>query len=135
VGAVTASAVLLDTHAAIWALSDPDRLGPAARETIERRSIALWVSAASVWELSTKHRLGRLPDGEALLAGWDRHLTRLGARELPIGFAHARLAGALEWEHRDPFDRMLVAQSRIESLPLVTKDAAIADGAGVHVVW
>lgn len=128
-------AVLLDTHALLWALTDPLRLGSLARAVIENPATRLLVSAATAWELSTKHRLGRLPQADPLLAAYPRHLARLGAQELPVTSEHALLAGALDWSHRDPFDRMLVAQALLESLPLVSCDSAFSGRAIVPLVW
>lgn len=129
------SGALFDTHALVWALTAPGRLGTSARELVEDRSVELWVSAASAWEIATKHRLGKMPEAEGLLAGWDGQIDRLGARELPISSAHARLAGSLDWDHRDPFDRLLVAQAGLEVLPIITRDPQIAAYASATAIW
>lgn len=126
---------LLDTSAVLWALTDPPRLGRKARRIIENRSSRLVVSAASAWELSTKHRLGKLPQADVLLGAYSKHLERLGVLRLPVSEDHALLAGRLEWAHRDPFDRMLAAQSMIESLVIVTGDPAFTSCRGVATLW
>lgn len=126
---------LLDTHTLLWALTDPKRLGPRARAVIEDRSDRLLTSAASAWELATKSRLGKLPQADALLGAYTRYLDRLGVVRLPIDDEHALLAGRLEWDHRDPFDRMLAAQAMVESLVIVTADAAFAGCRGVQTLW
>ncbi|USQ79898.1 type II toxin-antitoxin system VapC family toxin [Ornithinimicrobium faecis] len=126
---------LLDTHAVLWALTDPARLGPAARQTITARSTRLAVSAATAWEISTKQRIGKLPQADALVGGYSRHLDRLGAIRLPIDEEHALLAGRLDWSHRDPFDRVFAAQAMLESLTLVTNDSAFAELNGVATLW
>lgn len=126
---------LLDTHALLWSLTDPSKLGKRAREVISSRKNSLAVSAASAWEISTKHRLDRLPEADVLLRSYSRHLERLGAERLPITDEHALVAGSLGWEHRDPFDRMLVAQAIIESMPILSRDATIRDYPGVRVIW
>lgn len=129
------TAHLLDTHALLWALTAPDRLGPAALEVIADADSTLWVSAASAWEIATKNRRGRLGQADGLLAGYSRHLIRLGATELPITSDHALLAGTLDWEHRDPFDRMIAAQAMIEGLTLITGDAQLRSLGGVATLW
>jgi len=126
---------LLDTSAVLWALTDQTRLGRRARRVIENRSSRLVVSSASAWELSTKHRLGKLPQADVLLGAYSKHLDRLGVLRLPVGEDHALLAGRLEWDHRDPFDRMLAAQSMIESLVILTGDPAFSGCRGVPTLW
>ncbi len=126
---------LLDTHVTLWALTDPARLGPSARKVIENRSSKLVVSAVSAWEIATKHRLGKLPQADVLLGAYSKHLDRLGVIKLSVDEDHALLAGRLEWNHRDPFDRMLAAQTMIESLVIITGDPAFADCRGVPTLW
>ena len=92
------------------------------------------VSAASAWEIATKHRLGKWPEVAALLDGFDQNLRRSRFTSLPISQEHARLAGGLDGEHRDPFDRMLLAQARLEDLVLVTGDLVFRSY-GATVVW
>lgn len=125
---------LLDTHAVLWALTEPDRLGARARPILAARTSELVVSAATAWEIATKQRLGKLGQADALVGAYARHLDRLGVVRLPISEEHALLAGRLDWAHRDPFDRILLAQAMCESLTLVTNDAALT-GRGVATVW
>lgn len=127
--------LLIDTHVLLWAWRDPARLSNTARELIEDAGTELLVSAASGWELSTKRRLGKLPDAAALVYSYPDNLERLRAHELPISGRHALTAGSFEWEHRDPFDRMLAAQSILEGIPLVTSDRAFDSLPGLHCVW
>ncbi|MFC7485677.1 type II toxin-antitoxin system VapC family toxin [Knoellia sp. CPCC 206453] len=127
--------VLLDTHALLWALTNPARLGGASREALSDRATDVWVSAASAWEIATKQRLGKLPGVEAITAGWSHHLRDLGARELPISSEHALLSGQLNWDHRDRFDRMLAAQSLVESMTLVSRDPQFGRAPGVAILW
>lgn len=127
--------LLLDTHVLLWALLDPERIPEATLREIRAAESALGVSAATAWEIATKIRLGRLPGVQAVVHGYHDHLARLRARELPITGRHALTAGTLAWEHRDPFDRMIAAQAMIESLPLVTADAALSAFPGVRIVW
>jgi PIN domain nuclease of toxin-antitoxin system len=118
--------LLLDTHALLWWWADDPQLSAAARAAIADRGNEVLVSAASAWEIATKQRLGKLP----ALPGGDQafaDLTRAdGFVLLPIAAEHAWLAGQLPTPHRDPFDRMLAAQSALEHLPLVTRDPAFA---------
>ena len=126
---------LLDTHVMLWALTEPTRLGRTARDVIENRSSRLVVSAMSAWEITTKHRLGKLPQADVLLGAYAKHLDRLGAIRLSVTEDHALLAGRLDWNHRDPFDRMLAAQAMIESLVIITSDPAFAGCPGVPTLW
>ncbi|WP_449281876.1 type II toxin-antitoxin system VapC family toxin [Leucobacter sp.] len=126
---------LLDTHALLWALTDPVRLGPEARELIAARASPLVVSAVSAWEIATKRRLGKLPQADVLVGAYSRHLDRLGAERMPVAEDHALLAGGLGWEHRDPFDRMLAAQAMVESMTLITHDRVFSELPGVAVRW
>ncbi|MDA8065753.1 MAG: type II toxin-antitoxin system VapC family toxin [Thermaerobacter sp.] len=126
--------LLLDTHTLLWALMEPDQLSPVALRAVEDGRNTLLVSAASAWEIATKHRLGRLPLAGAVVPAFSRHLKTLGADELPISLEHALLAGSLRTEHRDPFDRMLAAQALIEGTPLVSNDR-IFDDLSVPVLW
>ncbi|MGB8380258.1 MAG: type II toxin-antitoxin system VapC family toxin [Dermatophilaceae bacterium] len=128
-------ATLLDTHAVLWALTDPAALSPPAHRLITDPAEEIVVSAASTWELATKHRLGRLPEADALLAGHASHLARLGARPLDITLEHALLAGGMAWRHRDPFDRMLAAQCLVEGLALITKDPTFGEVGGLPLIW
>lgn len=127
--------VLLDTHAVLWALTKPSSLGGTARALLADRATEVWVSSACAWEISTKQRLGKLPGVEAISASWSRHLKRLGARELPITSEHALLSGQLDWDHRDPFDQILAAQSLVEAMTLVTRDPQFTSAPGVAILW
>lgn len=109
--------LLLDTHAVLWFVDGAAELRPEARGAIESADRA-YVSSASIWELAVKHARGRLVAPEDLP---DR-LHDLGFIELALGWEHARVAGELPLHHRDPFDRMLVAQAIVEQLTIVTRD-------------
>ncbi len=113
--------LLLDTHVAIWFFEDPALLSDDARAAIEDPGNALFLSAASVWEWALKLSLGRISMPAALDVG----AIRAGVEELPVTWAHGRAAAALPPVHRDPFDRMLVAQALTEDLVLVTRDPLI----------
>ncbi len=126
---------LLDTHAFVWAVSDPDRLGEKARNLITEPTNSLVVSAATAWELATQVRVGKFPEAEPLVAQYDRLVQRLGASHLAISHAHSLRSGGLSWPHRDPFDRMLAAQAMLENYQLVTRDQAFSDLGGLVTVW
>jgi PIN domain nuclease of toxin-antitoxin system len=115
---------LLDTHVLLWLLSTPERVPEDIRQVLSDRSDLLLVSAASALEISTKIRIGKL-DARTLTGTLPRRVADLGATPLPISVDHALLAGSLQWEHRDPFDRILVAQATIENATLVTVDSAL----------
>lgn len=116
--------VLLDTHALLWLVSDPSRVSAPTLAALASSETTLWVSAASAWEISIKTQLGRL-DGEALLSGWVDILAGMKASELPIEAADAILAGRLAWVHKDPFDRVIVAQALRRNLTIATRDTKI----------
>lgn len=115
---------LLDTHVLLWLLAAPERVPEAVRALLADRANPLMVSAASALEISTKIRIGKL-DAPTLTATLPRRIDELGATPLAISVEHALLAGSLRWEHRDPFDRILVAQATIERATLVTVDRAL----------
>ena len=114
--------LLLDTHVLLWLLSDPERLGEAVLAILRGEANEIRVSAATAWEIAIKKQMGKLRAPDDLEA----QLEAGGVTALPITLAHARLAGSLPAHHRDPFDRMLIAQARIESLTLVAGDADIS---------
>ncbi len=118
----TAENLLLDTHVWLWMISEPDRLARDAREVLGDAENALSLSVASAWEIAVKWRLGRLalpqPPGEFV----PHRLVRDGIRSLAIEQHHGLAVADLPDHHRDPFDRMLVAQAKAEGLTLVTAD-------------
>jgi PIN domain nuclease of toxin-antitoxin system len=114
--------LLLDTHTLLWWLADDPQLGPRAREFIEDERNAVFVSAASAWEITIKKALGKLEAPDDL----DGLVENEGFDKLAISFFHAEKAGELPPLHRDPFDRMLVAQAQAEGLDIVTRDTMIA---------
>lgn len=115
--------LLADTRILLWALLAPANIPAPARAAIADPANDLLVSAATFWEIAIKHALGRLT---LPLDRLEALVAELGATPLPITPAHALAAGALPRHHADPFDRMLIAQTRHEGLTLVTVDAAIA---------
>jgi PIN domain nuclease of toxin-antitoxin system len=129
------SALLLDTHALVWAIAAPERLSPTARSLIEDPANPLVVSAVSAWELAVKFRSGRFPSAEPLVRQFESVSARIGASALSMTTAHAVRAGGLAWEHADPFDRMLVAQALMENLTLVTRDRTMRAVDGLLTAW
>ncbi len=126
--------LLLDTHAFLWWITDSPRLSDKARDAMADANNTLLWSVASSWEVAIKVALGRLelPAPAALFI--PEHLAKNGIDSLPIHNAHAWLAGELPPLHKDPFDRMLVAQAQVEKLPIISTDVRIADY-DVEVVW
>jgi len=124
------SRILLDTHLLLWAFAAPERLPIRARKRIDVSEV--FVSAASIWEVSIKASLGKIQADASLLLA---EIEPAGFTLLPISGDHAVAVGLLPSIHRDPFDRMLVAQARTEPLILLTNDAALAGyGEGIEVV-
>jgi PIN domain nuclease of toxin-antitoxin system len=122
--------LLLDTHALLWSVGDDRRLSPTVRELLGGGAVAAYVSAASIWEIAIKRAAGKLTAPENLLD----EIERMSFVELGISFEHARAAGALPPHHRDPFDRMIVAQAQGEGFTVVTRDERIA-AYDVPVLW
>ena len=114
--------LLLDTHVLLWALGDPASLSGDARYAIEDLANGVLASAASAWEISIKRTAGKLDAPEDLASAF----RATGIEPLGITVEHALAAGALPLHHRDPFDRMLVAQARAEGLTLVTRDSLLS---------
>ncbi len=126
--------LLLDTHALLWWLAGDAALSPAARAAIAEETNAVFVSAASLWEITTKHRLGKLVLSAALLSDLPGVVTDQGFLGLPISLRHAQRAGDLPGPHRDPFDRMLVAQAILDDLVLVSNERPF-DAYGAVRLW
>ncbi|GAB06966.1 PIN domain-containing protein [Gordonia amarae] len=127
------TAVLLDTNALLWLVSSPERVAAPARAILDDPANELFVSAASAWEIAIKTRIGRL-DGAGILSSWAETLNAMVASELVMDSADATLAGQLNWEHRDPFDRMIVAQATRRGLAIATSDRVIGKGAMTPVI-
>ena len=126
--------VLLDTHAFLWWLAGNPRLSGAARRAIEDESNTIFVSAASAWEIATKHRIGKLAQAEAVALDVTGSIAGQGFEELAITVDDAERAGRLPGLHRDPFDRVLIAQALVRDLAIVSVDRAF-DGYGVRRLW
>ncbi|MGB5672362.1 MAG: type II toxin-antitoxin system VapC family toxin [Sedimenticolaceae bacterium] len=113
--------LLLDTHAFLWWLADAPELGNSARKAIADERNEVFVSAATGWEVAIKRAAGKLQAPDNL----DAMVEESGFSHLPVTFFHGEQAGALPMHHRDPFDRMLVAQAQAEGLVIVTRDLYI----------
>jgi PIN domain nuclease of toxin-antitoxin system len=126
--------LLLDTHALLWWLAGDKHLSKKARALIGDEENAVYVSAASAWEVATKYRLGKLPDAEVVATDFAQHVARQGFIGLDITVDHGQRAGVLPGPHRDPFDRMLIAQAQAENLVLVSMES-VFDEYGINRVW
>jgi PIN domain nuclease of toxin-antitoxin system len=117
--------MLLDTHIFLWWLFDDPKLPANVRAYIQDRENPVFVSAASVWEITTKFRLGKLPHAGSVAKNVPMWIRKAGFEPMPITPEHAQLAGEWRVAHRDPFDRMLAAQAHIEKMPLATVDSLL----------
>lgn len=126
--------VLLDTHALLWWLTDDPALTKAARKIIGETKNVILVSAVSAWEIATKVRLGKLPTATDLVADFADQLKQEGFHTLAISISHAVRAGLLPGLHKDPFDRMLIAQAQEENIPMVSNET-LFDSYGVRRIW
>lgn len=125
------SRLLVDTNVIFWMLvSDRGRLTDAARDALASERNAIYVSAISVFEIAVKRSLGRLQIG----SGWARSLPAVGLEPLPATALHAEAVEQLPWHHRDPFDRLLVAQAKVEEMALVSADRRFGTY-DVEVIW
>jgi PIN domain nuclease of toxin-antitoxin system len=125
---------LLDTHTLIWWMTTDPHLSRSARTLIEQESTISLVSAASAWEIATKVRLGRLPAAADLVEDFVDDIKRQRMEILAVSAEHGIRAGLLPGPHKDPFDRMLIAQAQAENVPILSNDRAL-DGYGVRRLW
>lgn len=126
--------LLLDTHAFLWWLAGDDALSAAANRAIADENNTVFVSAASAWEITTKYRLGKLPGVAAIVADLDAAISDQGFSGLAVSVRHGQAAGALPGPHRDPFDRMLIAQAMLDQLVLISNERPF-DTYGVARLW
>jgi PIN domain nuclease of toxin-antitoxin system len=126
--------LLLDTHALIWWLAGDEALSRLAREAIADEVNAVAVSAASAMEVATKYRIGKLSGAAVLARDFEAIVAAQGFAELPISVRHARLAGEMTIAHKDPFDRILIAQAQAEDMTLVSNEA-LFDALAVRRLW
>ena len=125
---------LLDTHALLWWLFDDPHLSITARDCIANAENEILVSAASAWEIATKHRIGKLPEAGDIVRLLPMYLRQARFAELSVTVDDGLLVGSLPGPHKDPFDRMLIAQARLRSLPVLSIDPVFREY-GVTVVW
>jgi len=125
---------LLDTHVLLWWFFGDRRLSEKAAETIKDPDHVILVSSASAWEISTKFRLGKLPQAGAVVRNFPALLRQARLEVLTISVDQALEAGGLPGPHRDPFDRMLIAQARLEGIPLISSDP-VFKSYSVSIVW
>ena len=126
--------LLLDTHALIWWLAADQALSSTARDAIADSSNDVFVSAASAWEITTKHRIGKLPEAGLLAADFAGFVSEQGFIELPVTIRHGQLAGSLPGIHKDPFDRILIAQAILADMQIVSRDE-ILSAYGIARLW
>lgn len=127
--------LLLDTNVFLWAVAEPKRLSSKARSSITKLENQVHVSPVTAYELLYKHHQGKLPSGAALITSFARLVAHLYASELAISSPHTLAAGQLDWDHKDPFDRMLAAQAMVEGLTLVTADENLQAFGPVATLW
>lgn len=126
--------LLLDTHAVLWSVADSPRLSPAARAALSEAGVEPLLSAVSLFEITLKHWLGKLPEAGPFVRHHEQVLAGRSWTPLPLTLAHASAAGAVDHPHKDPFDRLLIAQARIERVPIVSNEA-LFDSFGVERIW
>jgi len=126
--------LLLDTHALLWWLTDDPALSATARKSVARSGNTILVSAASTWEIAIKFRLGKLPDAAEVVSDLSGHLQRERFENLLISAEHGIRAGLLPGPHKDPFDRMLIAQAQAEDVPIISNDI-VFDQYKVRRIW
>ncbi|MDT0496862.1 type II toxin-antitoxin system VapC family toxin [Algiphilus sp. W345] len=126
--------LLLDTHALLWWFTDDPRLPAKVRDVIADETRPIYVSAVCALEIAVKHRLGKLDEAAEAVSRFDELVAADGFQHLPITHFHCLKAGGYAAPHRDPFDRLLAAQSELEALTLVTRDPALAQF-GIRTFW
>lgn len=126
--------LLIDSHSLVWAVDNPAQLSAAATTELQDPANELIISAATVWEISIKAGMGKLTLSSAYRAWMNRAITYLGLTILPITVEYAAAQAALPWHHRDPFDRLLVAESLTDGVPVVSADAHL-DVYGITRIW
>lgn len=119
---------LIDTHVLLWWLFNDSKLTAECQDIIRNPDYRIFVSSVSAWEIATKYRIGKLPEAKQIVEEYSQILQQAKFIELSITSAHALRAGSLPISHRDPFDRMIMAQAELENFPVITYDAAFQTG-------
>jgi PIN domain nuclease of toxin-antitoxin system len=119
---------LIDTHILLWWVFDDPKLDKNCRDIIRNPDNTIIVSSVSAWEIATKYRIGKLPEAKQIVEQYSDILRQAKFIEMAIATNHALRAGSLPIAHRDPFDRMIMAQAEIEKLPVISYDAAFRTG-------
>ncbi|TAE56098.1 MAG: type II toxin-antitoxin system VapC family toxin [Nostocales cyanobacterium] len=127
--------LLLDTQCWLWWFAEPERLNEEAITQIADENNELWLSVASVWEMGIKVAIGKLPLPEALDSYISSRMVRLGAKYLEITTSHALRTAILPLHHRDPFDRMLIAQAQMEDMIIITADKMFQEYEDTSILW
>ena len=127
--------LLVDTHTLLWYDNEPDKLSGAVRKALRNPNATIYVSPISLYEIAQKVRLNSLPEAEEMLNQIHIRLRMYKFTILPVNEHHALRAAHLDWDHRDPFDRMIAAQALEEQCVLVTKDAAFTSLKGLRIMW
>lgn len=126
--------VLLDTHTLLWAALNPERLSAKAKTLLTSLNTEAFVSAASAWEIATKVRIGTLSGAGTFAADFPARIERMGFHGLAVTLEHGQRAGLLPGTHKDPFDRMLIAQAQAENIPLISNERTF-DSYGIRRIW
>jgi PIN domain nuclease of toxin-antitoxin system len=127
--------LLVDTQCWLWWFAQPERLSAEAIAHLADETNEVWFSVASVWEMGIKVAIGKLPLPEPIDSYIASRMVQLGARSLEITAIHALQAAGLPLLHRDPFDRMLIAQAQLEEMTLVSADAMFSQYSDVSILW
>ncbi len=126
--------VLLDTHVLLWWFLDETVISPGARAAIADEANDTFVSAATAWEIAIKFKTGKLPSAAPLMANLEEAILEGGFAGMPVTLRHGELAGSLPLHHKDPFDRVLIAQAQVERLTLISNER-LFDRYGVARLW
>ena len=127
--------LLLDTHTFLWFIKNDPQLSQKARQMLEKRGNILYISIASIWEMAIKNGLGKLPMEEDIEIFIPKHLRLNRIAVMSITQEHTYCASKLPLHHRDPFDRILIAQCLVEEIAIVCADSAFDDYEGVTRLW